>query len=377
MQHPNERFVRSSVMIMLLLGLFSSLCATLIHWLEPAPQPLDLIIPPTMSVIFTGLLITLQRRPEWLFGVTQAALLSSVSALIIPTWYYLWRVETVSGLTLVAIFPPISSLLLVLMVLTMLLLPARHALFVALFGWSLIAIPILIYLFTHPAEMWSPRGKDLMMTYGPGLMVLLVLIPFQRGLNRKIEELVSERAQMQNMADRDPLTRVYNRRPSERMLQDIFVGDKPAGVILFDLDRFKAVNDKHGHVVGDQVLQTVAERCCAVIRKGGHLFRWGGEEFLVVLPHVDEPGLQQVAERLRLAIAQSAIEPAGQVTASFGITPVQPGDNLASLLERVDQALYQAKHQGRNCVVLVRPGTEDEPATEQLTPFDTLEQSNF
>ena len=376
MQAPKERFVHSSVTIMLLLALCSALCGTLIHWLEPHPQRLDLIIPPIMSAIFGGLLVALKWWPARIYGITQCTMLTSIAALVVPTWYDLWKVGMHPGLKFVAIFPPISSLLLVLMIIIMLMLPARRALGTALVGWCLIAIPILIYLFTHPAEMWSARGKDMLMSYGPALMVLLVVIPFKRGMNQKIEVLVSERAQMKTMADRDPLTHLLNRRPCEQILNDIFGQQGPAGVVLFDLDRFKTINDNHGHLVGDQILKTVAERCEGILRKGGYICRWGGEEFLIVLPNVDESSLRQVAERLRHVIAQSPIEPAGQVTASFGITLVQRNDDLSSLLGRADQALYQAKHQGRNCVVLFHQGLEGDPRTIQAaSQDDSLEAS--
>jgi diguanylate cyclase (GGDEF) domain len=252
---------------------------------------------------------------------------------------------------LISTYPPVASLLLALMVMVMIFLPARQAFLVVLLGWLLIALPVLVYLFAHRQEMDTPRGADLLMTYGPVVILVVVLLPVQRGLSGKIQRLAAERARMEVMVNRDPLTRIHNRRFSENALQDIFTRRTSAGVIMFDMDHFKAINDAHGHPVGDRVLQGVAQRCKELLRKDECLARWGGEEFLVVVPDVDASGLQQLAERLRSAIADLSIEPVPQVTASVGIALIRNDDNLANLLQRVDQALYRAKQQGGNGVV--------------------------
>ena len=92
-------------------------------------------------------------------------------------------------------------------------------------------------------------------------------------------------------------------------------------------------------------------RCSQVLRKNDCLARWGGEEFLVVLRHVGDEVLERIAEELRLAIASEEIEPAGSVTASFGVSLVKPTDTIATLLQRVDKAMYAAKTSGRNRVM--------------------------
>lgn len=133
------------------------------------------------------------------------------------------------------------------------------------------------------------------------------------------------------------------------MLEDLLIQQIPAGVIMFDMDHFKAINDTHGHPVGDRVLQRVAQRCQEMLRKNECLARWGGEEFLVVVPDVDMAALQALAERLRKSIAELSIEPVSLISASVGIT-VSQDDSLESVLQRVDQALYRAKKMGGNVV---------------------------
>ncbi|MBJ7263476.1 MAG: GGDEF domain-containing protein, partial [Burkholderiaceae bacterium] len=165
------------------------------------------------------------------------------------------------------------------------------------------------------------------------------------------QRLVSQQAQMEIMVNRDPLTRLYNRRFGEQVLRDMAAQRVSAGIIMFDLDRFKAINDTFGHPVGDVVLQQVAQRCQALVREDVCLARWGGEEFLAAVPDVDAVGLQNLAERLRAGVAELAIEQVPQVNASFGLALFAADDTLPSLLSRVDQALYRAKQQGGNLVV--------------------------
>jgi diguanylate cyclase (GGDEF) domain len=155
---------------------------------------------------------------------------------------------------------------------------------------------------------------------------------------------------MEVMIHRDPLTGIHNRHHSDQVLQNILSERRAAGVIMFDMDRFKAINDTHGHPAGDHVLQAVAQRCIELLRKDECVSRWGGEEFLVVVPDIDAAGLQQLAERLRHAIAELVVEPVPQVTASFGVALIEAADSIPNLLQQVDQALYRAKQQGGNCV---------------------------
>jgi diguanylate cyclase (GGDEF)-like protein len=351
MQDPSERFVHHAMVVMLGLAIVAAACATTIHWLSPVQQPLDLIVPPTMLVLFAVLLIALLRQPRWALAIGRYALLASGAALVAPTWLYVTQAVLTPGLQLITTLPPISSLLLILVLMVMLFFPTPQAFRVALLVWILVAWPVLVYLLLHPLEMETPRGRDLLMAYGPALVLVTVLIPVQRGLAGKIERLTLERARLEIIANHDPLTHIANRRPGEQILQNILADRIPAGIIMFDMDRFKAINDTYGHPVGDRVLQKVAQHCEGLLRSGECVSRWGGEEFLVVVPHVDAVGLQQLAERLRATIAELSVEPAQQVTASFGVAMIEAGDSLTSVLQRADRALYEAKRQGGNGVV--------------------------
>ncbi len=348
---PGERFYRSTALAMLLLALFASGSATVIHYLEPESYLLDRILPPIMTLIFTLLLTALWLRPGWIMRITRLTLAASIVALTIPSWFYVSQAFASSEVGLVDSFPPISTALLVVIVLIMIFLPARQAFCTALFAWCCVALPVLIYLLGHSEELWTFRGKDMLISYGPAFLVVLVLIPFHRGLQNKVARLHADHEHMQNVADLDPLTRLYNRRACERHLQQILIEGGRAGVVLFDIDHFKKINDTFGHPTGDAVLKEIADRFNHAIRKDGCVSRWGGEEFLMILRRVDEQALKGIGERLRQVISEKPIEPVGHVTASFGVTTVRSMDTLASLLERVDRGLYQAKKAGRDCVV--------------------------
>jgi diguanylate cyclase (GGDEF)-like protein len=128
----------------------------------------------------------------------------------------------------------------------------------------------------------------------------------------------------------------------------------PVSVIMFDLDHFKDVNDRYGHLCGDAVLNVVGKRMREVLRGSDLRCRYGGEEFLVLLPETPLHGARRVAETLRREIAERPIPWSGEgltVTASFGLAQTMPGEvNAEAVITRADQALYRAKDDGRNCV---------------------------
>jgi diguanylate cyclase (GGDEF)-like protein len=219
-------------------------------------------------------------------------------------------------------------------------------------AWLFIAAPVLAYLATHHHELTAPRGLDMVITLGPVTFMVVIFIPFQRGIEHWITRLQSERALAQAQAERDALTGLYNRRAGERFLADALDAPEDSDVlILLDIDRFKNINDTYGHPVGDAVLREVAQRCAVLLRKSDVFARWGGEEFLVLIRGTGEAGVIRVADDLRAAISATPIAPAGTITASFGVARYQASDTVASWLSRVDEALYEAKLTGRDRVV--------------------------
>lgn len=159
-------------------------------------------------------------------------------------------------------------------------------------------------------------------------------------------------AELQYQASHDPLTETYNRRKGAELLyREITRAHRyasPLSVLLFDIDFFKTINDQYGHDVGDAVLRELTAIATRRLRETDILARWGGEEFLVLLPETMLEGASRVAEDLRQYVAESRFSGAPSLTISVGMAELREDDNADSLLKRVDNALYVAKNGGRN-----------------------------
>jgi diguanylate cyclase (GGDEF)-like protein len=154
----------------------------------------------------------------------------------------------------------------------------------------------------------------------------------------------------------DPLTGALNREGLRDFLLQQWQGEMPTSagmsVLFADLDHFKRINDNYGHAIGDEVLKQFALLVKGEIRKSDGLVRWGGEEFLVVCPATQLPEAAKLAEKLRASVANTAWPNHILVTCSCGVATREEGEEFSSLIKRADDALYQAKHAGRNRVEL-------------------------
>ena len=168
---------------------------------------------------------------------------------------------------------------------------------------------------------------------------------------------------LRDMASKDPLTGIYNRRSfmelARQQLARSHRFNEPMSVVVLDVDHFKKINDTYGHATGDDALRMVAGACLSILREYDILGRLGGEEFVVVLPGTTPDESRVVAERLRRHIARMPVPgPEGRfhLAASMGIAGVEPtGDTLEKAIHRADLALYRAKREGRNRVVIYEP----------------------
>ena len=184
---------------------------------------------------------------------------------------------------------------------------------------------------------------------------------------------LSKQIKIENLRDAaaiDPLTGCYNRREFESQLQRHVASASRYGsrlsVFMFDLDFFKSVNDTYGHLGGDQVLREAALVVKDSIRRGDVLARYGGEEFIAILPETDKVKAMELADRLRLKIADLRIpwnDEVIRVTASFGVAELTPNADISRLIEEADTMLYKAKVNGRNTVM---------PGLIKVCPADTF-----
>ena len=176
------------------------------------------------------------------------------------------------------------------------------------------------------------------------------------------DQLRSNVEQTMEMAIMDGLTGLYNRRYFDSqfrtLAQQAASRDKKLSIVLTDIDFFKSINDTHGHDVGDEVLREFGDRVQRSVRGADIACRYGGEEFVLVLPDSDKEAAMAIAERLRVRMEQDAIAVSGNskelsITISLGVASVDgPEDTAEAILKRADEALYRAKREGRNRVML-------------------------
>ena len=161
--------------------------------------------------------------------------------------------------------------------------------------------------------------------------------------------------ELKRQAGTDGLTGAYNRVKFNEIIKSEMGRARryrrPLSISIFDIDDFKRVNDTFGHNAGDSVLITISDIVRKHIRETSYLFRWGGEEFVLLLPEADLEGALTQAERIRQEIAELVFAQADSVTASFGLAQYRENDTADSFLKRADEAMYKAKSAGKNRVV--------------------------
>lgn len=202
-------------------------------------------------------------------------------------------------------------------------------------------------------ERWFEGRTALMERDGTGSKVVFIAT--------EISERVQLYQQVQRLANQDPLTNCYNRRHfmtlADVELQRTLRYKRPLSLIMLDIDHFKGFNDQYGHQIGDQLLCSLVAQCQKTLRTVDILGRYGGEEFVILLPETDGKGALKAAERLRERIENLKIATGDRnlsVTISLGVTSIEKSSDhiqtLDMLVKYADQALYDAKNSGRNCV---------------------------
>jgi len=211
-------------------------------------------------------------------------------------------------------------------------------------NYGSVPLGVLVVAFAKPS---SPETGAVLNATLPGLAV---------ALNNALSH-----ENLQRVAALDPLTGIYNRRfgmqrLTEEFSRSIRSGD-PLGLLMLDLDHFKAVNDTYGHLVGDRVLQTVVRSVRKILREGDVLMRYGGEEFIILLPGAGRDDVVMMGERVRRTVAEAEITEGGQripITISIGGSglPDKVATQPQDLIAVADAALYASKEAGRDrCIV--------------------------
>jgi diguanylate cyclase (GGDEF)-like protein len=231
---------------------------------------------------------------------------------------------------------------------------------------------------TFLQSCFTPRGEELWMrtfvvllfmifsAYTERLLAIIhdmtvKLKKYHFRLELTVAELEAENIEHQRLVEEleklsitDPLTSIYNRRKFNELLTMEIERSKryqnSLSIIMCDIDHFKKINDTFGHDVGDKAIKKFSKQIRENIREIDMLARWGGEEFMILMPNVSVENAHSVAEKLRMIIEKTEVETAGSFTASFGVTDLMLDDTSETFIKRADQALYKAKHSGRNRV---------------------------
>lgn len=234
----------------------------------------------------------------------------------------------------------------------------------AAMAWTITAIGVAPIFLLTPVAIAMPLGTPVerlataacfIVTIGQCAFVGLYGDSMRQKLYRRGVELSEAYARIEELAELDELTGSFNRRCIMRMLDEEIAraqrNKAPCSIALVDLDWFKRINDAHGHPTGDEVLRTFAITIFANIRNMDRFGRYGGEEFLLVLPGTTDDEAAHILNRLRTIIAEldwSAFSPGMQVTLSAGVAMLRPDESADTFLARADSALYAAKAGGRN-----------------------------
>lgn len=299
-----------------------------------------------MALVFAGLEAYLLRNPHRIRRVWEIALgmiaLYELASIFYETSSQLHQRETLSAAMFW--FPMVYLMAFV-------LLGRRQA-----FSFSLVYFGLGLLLGAVGLSLSPPLGFEatnaVLQFMFSNLTYILLLYIFA--------QLRRHYAYMHQMAYTDSLTGMTNRRAMQAKLEAELERarryNRPFALLLADIDQFKRINDTYGHAVGDQVLREAAQRLNQQLRSNDQLSRWGGEEFLVLAPETDLEHAKTLASRLHEALRETPI--AGiTVTLSLGVACYHPGDSIAAMLSRADEAMYRAKASGRDRVEL-----EDDPS---------------
>lgn len=290
-----------------------------------------------------------------LAGSVDLGILTCISATVL----YAWRGGNVERAGLVVMLTSTAGGLLIVKLLGLAGLLWMYPILLANFllvrrKWALLIAALAITVVVLEGSAFSSTLEKIMFLATTSVTTLFAMVFASR--------TESQRLRLESLAAHDTLTGTGNRLSMEMALRDAIAGrredDREIGIAILDLDHFKRINDKYGHEVGDRVLVQFAALVQRSIRRSDRLFRYGGEEFVLLLPGVNAARLQQAAEQLRATVADELHDGKGHVTVSIGIAMLQPGEDWQTWLGRADAAMYRAKRAGRNRVEM----DESEPA---------------
>lgn len=328
------------------------LCYNVFFFFFPTGYLLDSITPLLSLLSSLALLGYFHANPKAHLKNTVRAAIALVTLIFVPVTFYFTIMAWHGEWRLIERLPPISAIILALLILGLIMLPKKQKKYVILV-WALIAIPIIHYLIYHPDELHSSRGYELLSLFGPACLILYVIYPYQSGILHHMDEITVNLRRSEAEAGRDFLTDVYNRRGLQYWLEGLEKKDQ-ISVILIDVDHFKNINDRYGHTTGDRVLVEVASRLRSIYFEKHTITRWGGEEFAVLLVNPKASTLPYIGSMFQNALGALPYKTVGKVTVSVGVSNIAHHENFLELIDQADKALYIAKNNGRDQAVMYK-----------------------
>jgi diguanylate cyclase (GGDEF)-like protein len=354
-READQRIRLQQVLLALVLMAFSS--AVMFYAATVAATPPLLVIAWATLSLGGFLAIYLSIRVGWTRRLADPSLTlpQMLFAISIGAWAY-----ALAGPVRGATFP----VLMVILIFGMFQLRARKVTFVSLYALAVFGL-VMAWMSTRDALSYPPAveiGHFLMLAgMLPAVSLLAARLQRLRARSRRQRhELAQALTRIQQLATHDELTGLVNRRHMATLLEQERQRDARSGssfcVAIVDIDHFKAVNDHYGHAVGDEVLRTLARQAPTALRNADTLSRWGGEEFVLLLADAPLAAARIGVERLRGRVAATPMAYLSgvpiRITVSAGLTEHIVGQSVQQTLERADQALYEAKAQGRNRTVV-------------------------
>lgn len=256
----------------------------------------------------------------------------------------------------------VMTLMVVGMVYGMFALTEKQSRRMALFAFTMLGATMVYKTLTDPAR-YPPAVEGIHLVFAAIVMAAVSVLAqrmgsLRRRLSAQKKDLEAALAQIRVLATQDELTGLVNRRHMTELLAAehtrVRRSTTPMALVLLDIDWFKRINDQHGHGAGDAVLKTFAATVRSQLRSTDVLARWGGEEFLLMMPGMERVQATRCIERVRQGLKQTSLEhvaPGLQVNFSAGLCTCGATDSVEAAIEHADQALYRAKARGRDCTV--------------------------
>ncbi|MCZ7607293.1 MAG: GGDEF domain-containing protein [Planctomycetota bacterium] len=292
---------------------------------------------------------------------------------LIGLWYTAMYGHDVRFLSSMSVWMILASCLFVF------LKPGRGA-FIAGFGYYSFAVAALLaFLALARTPVSDEFIQEFMLTYIVGAPIFLTLLAGFARLRSAYGSALHRADKFESMAMQDALTGLFNRRVFSTSMRRARARQArrrtPVSMAILDIDHFKSVNDSFGHNKGDEVLVKVANILTATMRRTDDVFRWGGEEFAILMEETDAENAALVCERLRQLIESENMLPGRKVTASFGVAELIAGEDDSGFFSRADAALYDAKDLGRNQVVIRKKRRPSNPLVKPIS--DLIDSTDF